>query len=238
MINKHIYKPVILGLISITALFSACRKDSEAGEKAPQVSFVSPVASQMYLEGDTLWIRANISSEDDLHDYSIKVKNNTENNEAFVYNGHAHDKVFTTNLYFIPSVAADAHMTLTVTTTDHNGATTSKSVDFTVKNTTAATKPQITITSPNMAMYSNHITLPLKGSISHDKNLKSVVVQLTQNLSEVLNISKADLSSPTYHFDSSYQVNVTANSDFKLTITATDKDNMVETKSFDFHVHY
>lgn len=233
-------KYIITGILMITMLvFNACKKDNETTEPEhePVVSFISPVQSQVADEKDTLWIRVNISSEDDLHEYLVEVKNTGTSQVVYSYEGHSHNKSVSTNLYFMPDVSEDAGMQLTVTTLDHNGNKSSRSITFSVKNTVASVLPSITISSPSAAMYDNGETISLKGLVSHIRELKEVKVELTQNNTTVFSYSPVVTGLDSMIFDTSYLINSPAYSDFEVVVTASDVNNNRSVKTHAFHVH-
>jgi hypothetical protein len=238
MITNNKY--IITGIFMIAMLvFNACKKNNETTEQEhqPVISFISPVQSEVADERDTLWIRVNISSEDDLHEYLVEVKNTETGNVVYSYEGHSHDKSVSTNLYFMPDVSEDAKMQLTVTTLDHNSNKTSKSITFTISNTVASVLPSITITAPSAAMYDNGETVFLKGLVSHIRELKEVKVELTQNNKTVFSYLPVVSGLDSMRFDTSYIINSPAYSDFEFVVTATDINDNRSVKTHAFHVH-
>lgn len=226
-------------MLTITALlFSSCKKDAAAHDpKEPVINVTAPAAQQVFEESDTIWIAVGIRSEDNLHEYSITVKNITENSTAYTYNGHTDEKSADVRTYFLPNIMRDADMELTVTTLDHNGVKSSKSMTFKVLNTIAAAKPVITLTSPDAGMYTNGTHLRISGTIVHLANLRSVRVTLEQNNMTVLDYTPDVTGKMTYTIDTAYQINVNGYAGYSLTVVAGDMNNQVESKSFDFHVH-
>ncbi|MES2382849.1 MAG: hypothetical protein V4538_17510 [Bacteroidota bacterium] len=237
--KQNIQKLLFISSIFIAFILSACSK-SETKEStevpAPTVNFIKPAKEQQFNEYDSIWVLINISAEDDLHDYSIRIDNITENTEAHVYNGHSHGNSATANLLFIPTVSVDAIMQITVTTLDHNGNINKKTSLFKVKNSNALPTPFINITSPSLSTYNNGSTIKLTGSIGHVTSLKIAQITLTKNGVEVLKYAPLVNGLKNYLFDTTYQINVTQNSDFIVSVTATDSVNITASKTYNFNV--
>lgn len=227
-----------------TIIFSAffiiysCKKDDHVdGHAEPTITFQSPTQGAVLNESDTVWLRVNLSSADDIHDFILEVTKLADGASIYKYDGHSHSKSVTTNLYFMPNVTEDTEMKLSVKTLDHNGQATEKSITFKVLNTQQATKPIITITSPNSGMYDNGQTVSIKGNITHDKNLASARIWLTKNNAIVMDYTKDNIGSNTFTFDTSHVINTTSHSDYILTVSATDINNVQSSQTFSFHVH-
>lgn len=237
--KKKIKSLLFTSSIFIAFILSACSKsETKASTEtpAPTVKFIRPVNEQQFNEYDSIWILINISSDDDIHDYSIHIDNITENTQALLYNGHSHGNSATNNLLFIPIVNTDAIMQITVTTLDHNGNINKKTSLFKVKNSNALPAPAISITSPSLPSYNNGNTIKISGSISHVSSLKSTQIILLNNGTEVFKYIPVVRGLKNYLFDTTYQVNVTQNSDFILSITATDSLDIRANKTFNFNV--
>lgn len=238
-INNKINLVAVFILAAIFFL-SSCKKDDHVHDNdhaEPTITFQSPTQGARLSESDTLWLRVNISSEDDLHDYIIEVTKVADGLSVYKYDGHSHNKSVTTNLYFMPNVSADTEMKLLVKTLDHNGKATEKSITFTVLNTQDAVKPVINILSPTSGMANNGQTISIKGNITHDKNLKSARIWLTQNNTTVMDYTKSDIASNTFAFDTTHVINATTHSDYVLTIIGTDMNDVEASKTFSFNVH-
>lgn len=225
----------ILSILLLAACLMACKKDHTVNI-APEVTFRSPAEGMVLDEHDTVWVRLDITSQEDLHEYVIAVKNLSENKDAFEYNGHSDNRSVSANLYFIPNVGEDADMEMTVTTLDHNNNRSSKSMKFRIKNTVLEARPQITIVTPDQAYYNNHALLHIKGNVAHSLDLSSVHIMLTRNDSTVIDYTPV-VTGTNYAFDTTYQLDVTGHSDFTLTVTAKDVNAQADTRTFSFFVH-
>lgn len=223
-------------ILTLFFIINGCKKD-EHSHAEPSFTFLSPIQGVRLNESDTLWLRVNISSEDDLHDFILEVTKVSDGASVFKYNGHSHNTSVTTNLYFKPNVTADTEMKLSVKTLDHNGKATERSITFTVLNNQQESKPLINIISPSSGMASNGQILNIKGVITHDKNLKTARIWLTQNSATVMDYSKNNIASNTLVFDTTHVINATTHSDYVLTISATDVNNIESSKTISLHVH-
>lgn len=231
----------IIGLIFLIATaLSSCKKEETVATQAhePNIVFLSPASLQQVNENDTLWIRIGITSEDDLHEYLVQVRDIAADRIVYAYEGHSHNKTADINVYMLPDVAMDTEMELIVTTLDHNSNKSSKSISFKIIDTVKPAKPVITLLSPIGVMYDDGAQLPVKGFVTHTKTLKSVVVKLMQNNVQVFFFQPLLSKPDSVGFDTALTINSPAYSDFELVITATDTDNNSSVKTHAFHVHH
>ncbi|MES2689770.1 MAG: hypothetical protein V4658_05165 [Bacteroidota bacterium] len=233
-------KKIIGTLFLVIFALASCKKEETAAtqEHEPTIRFLSPTPSQLLNEDDTLWIRIGITSDDDLHEYLVQVRDITADKIVYTYEGHSHDKSADINVYMMPDVAMDTEMELIVTTLDHNSNKSSKSISFKVINTVKPAKPSITLLSPNAGMYDDGEKLSLKGFVTHTRNLRSVNIQLLQNNIQVFSFRPAINKPDSVGFDTVYTINSPAYSDFELVITAIDVDENSAVKTHLFHVHH
>jgi hypothetical protein len=235
-----IYHPFIFLFSFLTIIAStvvSCRKDDETHGQTT-VAILSPAAGIALNEQDTVWIKAELSSEDNLHEFSVSVKNLSDGTNAYTYNGHSHDKQASVNVYYLPSVDADSDMELTVTAMDHNGNKVSKTVVFRVLNTIAALRPVVTITSPAQEMFDNGAVVSLKGTVQHTINLAEARVTLQQNGVTVLACDLDAAGKPSCSFDTTYRIDITQSATFSLSVVAKDVNGLQGGRTADFHVHY
>jgi len=237
---KNKIKTIAVLVFSAFFVLTGCKKDDHVNDDdhaEPTITFQSPTQGAILNETDTLWLRVNLVSEDDLHDYILEVTKVADGVSVYKYDGHSHNKSVATNLYFMPNVDADTEMKLSVKTLDHNGKASERSITFTVLNTQQTNKPAINIISPNSGMANNGQILNIKGNITHDKNLKSARIWLTQNNTIVMDYTKNNIASNTFAFDTTHVINATTHSDYVLTISGTDVNEVEASKTFSFHVH-
>lgn len=104
----------------------ACSKDSK-----PTVSITAPTDGATIMSSDSLVnIKATIADEDQLHEYSVTLKNTTANAEVFSYSGHSHASTLEIDTTILVKVTTHSDMELTVTASNHGGASTTEKVSF------------------------------------------------------------------------------------------------------------
>lgn len=233
LFNSIIYS-LIVGMTVI-----GCQKDNTIENTAPpQIDFISPSKGQSFTEDDTIYLKVNISSAVELHDYMLELKNVTENKTVYTYNGHSDGKSASINEYYIPYVSKDADMQMVLTTLDHNGNKSVQTSTFKIKNTKEEIKPEIVIISPNSAECDNNSALHIQLGVNHSLPLKELHIKLNKNGIAVMDFFPNVAQLKSFLLDTTYQIKVDAYSDFELQVTATDTSNIKSEKAFDFHVHY
>ncbi|TAE89533.1 MAG: hypothetical protein EAY81_02180 [Bacteroidetes bacterium] len=214
--------------------------DDDHGEL--KVSIVSPAEGTVHNESDTLWIKVNMSVEnDDLHDYSIVINNLTNNTTMYTYNGHSHSSTLNTNLWVLPVVEANSNMQLIVKNMDHDGNTKETSVKFTINNNVASA-PEITITKPTgNEDLANGAMVDIEGLFKSNTALKSAKVVITKEGDTAPKFSyDIPVSGLTqYQLDTTWKIDTGGqmHNDFVFTFTATDNNDKSSTKTVNLHVH-
>ncbi|MCU0442486.1 MAG: hypothetical protein MUE96_08815 [Bacteroidia bacterium] len=233
-----------LALLAASLTFSGCDEhdhddDHNHEHKKPTVSFINPTEGATYNEGDTLWLRVNMKSEEDLHDYSLEVKNLTTGATEYTYGGHSHNKELTTALSYVPNVDATSVMQLIVINKDHDGNEQQrKAVNFTINNVSNTQIPKINLLSPTAnSHFHNGSKMRIRGNFEHNSNLKEASIVLKKNGSVVLDYSPVLSSTKTYAFDTTHTINTSGHSDYDLVITVKDHDNNTNSRTMSFHVH-
>jgi hypothetical protein len=74
--------------------------------------------------------------------------------------------------------------------------------------------------------------------VKHSLFLKEFHVKLTKNGKAVIDFFPNVALLKSYLIDTTYQIKVDAYADFVLQVSATDTNNIIAEKAFDFHVHY
>jgi hypothetical protein len=226
-------------LYSAILIIIGCQKDSTIENTSPpQVDFISPSKGQSFTEDDTIYLKVNISSSVELHDYMLELKNVTDNKTVYTFNGHSDGKSASINEYYIPYVSKDADMLMVLTTLDHDGNKSVQTSAFKIKNTKEELKPEIVIISPSSAECDNNSALHIQLGVNHSLFLKECHVKLSKNGTAVMNFFPNVAHLKSFLLDTTYQIKVDAYSDFELLVTAIDTSNIRAEKAFDFHVHY
>lgn len=89
--NKYLFTALSLGLV----LSSSCNKDSQNEPSNPEakIILVSPEEGQVFGMGDMIVIKGSIEAPDELHGYSITLRDLDEDKVMYQKNEHAHGKV-------------------------------------------------------------------------------------------------------------------------------------------------
>lgn len=113
-------------------IVAACKHDhNEDDTTAPVLTIDEPlenesVTAEVHIEGDV--------SDGSLHEMEIKVTQDSDGAELFKATPTIHDKTeYHFHEHWIPTIAAEIAVTLTITVEDHSANKTTKTVKFTVK---------------------------------------------------------------------------------------------------------
>ncbi len=232
----------LLFVAAVTTLQS-CKDDDDDHDHdhSVKVNIISPAEGLVHDEKDTLWLRVDFSSSDDIHDYSLTIKNLTKDTVAYFYGGHSHNSSLTTNLWYLPQVDANSNMQLIVKNMDHDGNTKETTRNFVINNTTE-NGPEITITKPTGSETANNGTsVAIAGLLKSNNTLKSASIVVTKD-GEMAPKFSYDLpvnGLKEYTIDTAYTINTGGqmHNDFVFTFTATDNNNKSSTKTVNLHVH-
>jgi hypothetical protein len=228
----------------VISVFSSCDKhDHDHKHGTVTITKFSPADNQKFAETDTIWLRINLkSSEGDIHDYSIEVKNLNTNALVYNYQGHSHKNDLTTALWFIQSVDTNSNMELKVTTKDHDGNVGSQLVsNFTILNTSKFDDATINLISPNInSELENNSTNPLKIDVSHRLGLKSMSYNVKNEANNQIILEKSfdNLNLvKNFSIDSVFDIKITDHTDISINVNATDSLDHKTFRSYSFHVH-
>lgn len=231
-----IFLPLLAGLV-----LSSC-KDLEEGmaDEAvipeTKIELLSPALMQNIREEDTVRIVADISSNVPLHEYLVQVRHVVNDEIIYSYEGHSHERSVAVRLYTFFDVSTDTEMELIVTTLDHNSNKTQSSRAFKVLNTMKAPRPGITLLSPLQVQVNDGDDVLISGWVRHVLPVTNVDITLLRNMEEVLRRQFEPLAD-SFYFELPYRVYSPENSDFELTVTASDSAGNTGTHTQRFHVH-
>lgn len=121
------YINLVILTIALLSTFSACKKEEAS---APTITVTNPTEGGMYHSGSTLSIEFTIEDKDELHDYSFKVTNTTANQVVSEVSDHSHEKNLTVTQDLALNVTAHSDFVLEVTANNHNGLSTTQTVNF------------------------------------------------------------------------------------------------------------
>jgi hypothetical protein len=239
-LNKTLYFILLLSLC-----FFACDKHDhdDHSHGVVTVTKIAPADNQVFAETDTIWLRINLkSSEGDVHNYKIEVKNTRTNAIVYNYQGHSHKNELTTALWFIQSVDSTSLMELNIATYDHDGKIGSQTKsNFTIQNTTNATDASVSLVSPTInADLKNGSSNPLKINVSHPLGLKNIAYTIKNETNKQILQEKIYSNIPnlkSFAIDSLFNINVTDHTDISINLNATDSTNHVTVRSWSFHIN-
>lgn len=135
---KYLFKIITLVLVvSAFSLFSACSDDDKTDEpsvnnaNSPSVTIEAPAVDKVYGLNDTVFVKAHISHDSDIHIYSAEIRNIETDSVVWTYSGeHSHDRHKHIEGYWINKVTGHSDMELTVRASDHQSNATIKKVAF------------------------------------------------------------------------------------------------------------
>jgi hypothetical protein len=117
---KHIFL-----IITSLAIFVACRKETKT--TGPVITITSPVEARMFNNGDSVLVAFTIT-DPDMHGFDYSLINTTINDTfAGIDETHTHGNVYFSKNFAVP---VSTNMKLVVNAEDHNGNTSTKSVNF------------------------------------------------------------------------------------------------------------
>jgi hypothetical protein len=127
---KKLLSIFILFSIITLSLFS-CSKTTDT--EAPKITITSPVNNQVFAVGDTIFLKATITENDELHHIdALLIKNEAETVWSRGY--HSHNQFFEVNdAYILLQTDSNSTFKFEVIADDHNGNEASAYVLFSVE---------------------------------------------------------------------------------------------------------
>lgn len=137
MNTKHVSKILAIGLFGISTLFiTSCKREDEKQPTtiAETVKFTptSQIEGNTYTQGDTVWIKMELSYSKGLHGYEITIKNTTDNNTiVFDTEEHAHGTTAAIDTFWVNNVKNHSAMRMEIAAIkDHDGNSDKKEITF------------------------------------------------------------------------------------------------------------
>jgi hypothetical protein len=118
-------KKLILLFIAASITFIACKKETDSDN--PVVAITSPTENQPIATGDSALVAFTITDAD-THGFDFRIINTTTGDTLFLEDEHSHENVTFSKKYKMPDVSMQLRLILTGE--DHNGNTTTKTVNF------------------------------------------------------------------------------------------------------------
>lgn len=130
-------KIILIALVAPLCLLSACqKKESEPKTSQLKIDIMSPKAQSEYHYGDTVFIKAHISNDQEMHGYSVLLNSKLDAKELMSYEAHAHGSTFHIDTFWVNNLNNAQELMLTFTTVvDHNGTKKTNNVSFQTINT-------------------------------------------------------------------------------------------------------
>lgn len=129
------FKSIFFFSLVLTSLLYSC--DEKEGQKqdniSPEIEILSPSIANTYLSGDTVYIQAKITDNDQLHEISafISRKHGASIDRVWNYETHSHNEVFDLLAWYVIEVPGMHNdFTLSITASDHNGNEGNKEFHF------------------------------------------------------------------------------------------------------------
>lgn len=115
---------MILSNLKFAAFFmaiTAITAMTSPADNAVTITIISPVENSKINMGDTVHIKANVTSENALHDVSIKVK--TADNTLVLFSEiiHTHSNQQAIDKSYIQTIKYKTELVLEISTKDHSG---------------------------------------------------------------------------------------------------------------------
>ncbi len=113
-------------LKSLLFCSSLCLFVSFTKDEAVQIKIASPTEKSVYKFRDTVWVKADISSSDALHDVMVKVVNLKDSTIIFSKSIHSHSNTLSVKEFYINPVFEKSDVKLSISTTGHGGIETAR----------------------------------------------------------------------------------------------------------------
>lgn len=122
---------ILPALLAFIALTISCSKENDT--EAPQISIISPLATDVYVVGDTINIQVQITENDELHHIEADMFRNVTQ-KVWSRNAHSHEKIYNINdAYIVQEADTQSTFKLQVLADDHNGNANTVSVEFEIE---------------------------------------------------------------------------------------------------------
>lgn len=99
-----------------------CQKENEPqfDLAAPSINIVQPIADENYSAGQEVLLYVEFSENQELHDYSIVIRNADRSFTKTIVEGHSHNRIYVVDTNFVLPENHNQTYTITVKATDHN----------------------------------------------------------------------------------------------------------------------
>lgn len=124
----------IISILSTITLFACQKKETKMIDTNNlKLNISKPIEAQTFKKGDTVFIKANATYNEQLHGYSLTIGNKSTQKVYFDIDEHLHDATFEIDTFWVDSLSENADLQLKLTVEiDHDGNDDSKEVNFKV----------------------------------------------------------------------------------------------------------
>ena len=127
---KHV---TLISLFSI-ALFSCQKNNNTVSPDEVKITVNSPLSGQTFYSGDSVYIKANVSYNAELHGCEVKITDTATGLILFDNAQHTHNSQFDINNSWAQPVTKATPLRVTITAyVDHNGTQVTTNIDIVVK---------------------------------------------------------------------------------------------------------
>ena len=125
---KHLEKVILSAAIMGVLALNSCKKEVTP---TATLTITEPVAADTVPHGDSVHMEGTIVGSGELHGYTLQLTNLTSGQVVYSGSTDNHQNSYAFHEHWPNNVGATSNMRLTLTVNlDHDGNTTSKSVDF------------------------------------------------------------------------------------------------------------
>lgn len=122
----------IISILSTITLFACQKKESKMIDTNNlKLNISKPIEAQTFKKGDTVFIKANATYNEQLHGYSIKLSDKETKESYLDKEEHLHDSSFEINTFWVNTLNKKASLLLEITVeADHDGHEQTKSLSL------------------------------------------------------------------------------------------------------------
>ena len=115
-------------MLSLSVVLFSCKKEEHSH---PSITISSPTSGQAFDGGDTVYVKANVTSEEEMHGWVVAIRKLPTKQVVFMDDVHDHLTEYNINTYWVNNLSAHSDMEVEVIAyIGHDGDSTSKKVEF------------------------------------------------------------------------------------------------------------
>lgn len=120
---------ILTSLVALMFGFASCEKTADPTETVAVV-INSPTEGSTMHNGDNLNVNVTFTDPTELHNYSVKVMNETDSTTVLDVSGHSHTTTYTVDTTITLSVSAHSDFKVIATATNHASESATKDAHF------------------------------------------------------------------------------------------------------------